>query len=92
MVIVPASAAMPEGLTFTVGQITWTTHGDGLTTTVLEGTQIQSGTSVASAPTTRMLAQAPDHRSRATREGRSTARIFSEHLIALIPSYSKLPN
>jgi len=39
MVIIPASAAMPEGLTFTVGQITWTTHGGGLTTTA-EETQI----------------------------------------------------
>jgi len=56
MVIVPASAAVPEGLTFTVGQITWTTHGGGLTTTVAEGTQIQSGMTAASAPTTRTLA------------------------------------
>jgi len=40
MVIVAASAAMPEGLTLTVSQITWTTHGDGLTTTTLEETQI----------------------------------------------------
>jgi len=56
MVIVPASAAVPEGLTFTVGQITWTTHGGSLTTMVSEGTQIQSGMSVASAPTTRLLA------------------------------------
>jgi len=54
MVIVPASAAVPEGLTFIVGQITWTTRGGGLTTMVSEGTQIQSG--ITSAPTTRMLA------------------------------------
>jgi hypothetical protein len=40
MVIVPAFAAVAEGLTFTVGQITWTTRGDGLTTTTLEKTQI----------------------------------------------------
>jgi len=40
MVIVPASAAVPEGLTFTVGQITWTTHGGGLMTMTLEETQI----------------------------------------------------
>jgi len=52
MVIVPASAAVAEGLTFTVGQITWTTHGDGLTTTTLEETQIQSGTVEASTPIT----------------------------------------
>ena len=54
MVIVPASATVPEGLTFTVGQITWTTRGGGFTTTVSEGTQIQSG--MTSAPTTRMTA------------------------------------
>jgi len=35
MVIVPASEAVAEGLTFTVGQITWTTRGGGLTTTTL---------------------------------------------------------
>ena len=54
MVTIPASAAVPEGLTFTVGQITWTTRDGGLTTTVSEGTQIQSG--IMSAPTTRMTA------------------------------------
>jgi len=48
MVIVPASAAVPEGLTFTVGQITWTTHGDDLTTTTSEETQIRSRTTTAS--------------------------------------------
>ena len=52
MVIVPASAAVPEGLTFTVGQITWTTHGGGLTTTTSEETQIRSGTTAASTPIT----------------------------------------
>ena len=48
MVIVPVSAAVAEGLTFTVGQITWTTRGDGLTITTLEETQIQSGAAEAS--------------------------------------------
>jgi len=52
MVIVLASAAVAEGLTFTVGQITWTTHGDGLATTTSEETQIQSGTAEASTPIT----------------------------------------
>jgi len=52
MVIIPASAAVPEGLTFTVGQITWTTHGGGLTTTASEETQIRSGTAAASTPIT----------------------------------------
>jgi hypothetical protein len=37
-IIVPASTAVSEGLTFTVGQITWTIHGGGLTTMTLEGT------------------------------------------------------
>jgi len=48
MVIVPASAAVAEGLTFTVGQITWTTHGGGLPTMTSKETQIQSGTAEAS--------------------------------------------
>jgi len=52
MVIVPASVAVAEGLTFTVGQITWTTRGDGLTTMTLEETQIQCGTAEASTPIT----------------------------------------
>jgi len=52
MVIVAASAAVPKGLTLTVDQITWTTHGDGLTTTASEETQIRSGITAASAPTT----------------------------------------
>jgi len=38
MVIVLASAAVPEGLTLTVGQITWTTRGGGLMTTTSEET------------------------------------------------------
>jgi len=44
MVIIPASAIVAEGLTFTVGQITWTTHAGGLTTTTLEENQIRSET------------------------------------------------
>jgi hypothetical protein len=52
MVIVPASAAVAEGLTFTVGQITWTTHGGGLAITTSEETQIQSGAAEASTPIT----------------------------------------
>jgi len=51
MVIVPASVAVPEGLTFTVGQITWTRRGGGLTTTASEGTQIRSATIAAFIPT-----------------------------------------
>ena len=52
MVIVPVSVAMAEGLTFTIGQITWTTHGGGLATTTLKETQIQSGIVEASTPIT----------------------------------------
>jgi hypothetical protein len=36
MVIIPASAVVAEGLTFTVGQMTWMTRVDGLTTMTLE--------------------------------------------------------
>jgi len=52
MVIVLASAAVPEGLTLTVGQITWTTRGGGLMTTTSKETQIQSGATTASTPIT----------------------------------------
>jgi hypothetical protein len=40
MVIIPASGAIAEGLTFTIGQITWTTRASGLMTMVLEENQI----------------------------------------------------
>jgi len=52
MVIAPASTAVAEGLTFTVGKITWTTRGGGVMTTTLEEIQIQSGTVEASTPIT----------------------------------------
>jgi len=42
MVIIPASAAVAGGFTFTVGQITWTTHAGGPMTTTLEENQIRS--------------------------------------------------
>ena len=56
MVIVPVFAVVAEGLTFTVGQITWTTRGDGLTTTTSEETQIraaEASTSITPTPRTR---------------------------------------
>jgi len=59
MVIVPASADVAEGLTFTIGQVTWTTRGDGLTTTTLGETQIQSGAAEASTPITPILRTRP---------------------------------
>jgi len=52
MVIILASTAVAEGLTFTVGQITWTTRGGGLTTTTPKETQIRSRTAEASTPIT----------------------------------------
>jgi len=55
MVIVPASAVVAEGLTFTVGQITWTTLGGGLATTTSEEIQIQSGAAEVSTPITPTL-------------------------------------
>jgi len=51
-VVIFASAAVAEGLTFTVGQITWTTRADGLTTTTLEENQIRSKTVEAVVPIT----------------------------------------
>jgi len=52
MVIILASVAVAEGLTFSVGQITWTTKVGGLTSTTLEETQIQSGTAEVMLPIT----------------------------------------
>jgi hypothetical protein len=40
MVIIPASIAVAEGLTFTLGQITWTTCIGGLTAMASEENQI----------------------------------------------------
>jgi hypothetical protein len=62
MVIIPDFAAVADGLTFIVGQITWTTGVDGFTVTTMEKAQIQSAsttsspamalTTLATAPTT----------------------------------------
>ena len=52
MVIISASTVVAEGLTFTVGQITWTTHDDGLTTTTLEEDQIRPKAAEVVVPTT----------------------------------------
>ena len=54
MVTIPASATVPEGLTFTVGQITWTTCSGGFATTVSKETQIRS--EITLSPTTRTTA------------------------------------
>ena len=57
MVIIPGSMAMPNGLTFTVGQITWTTGFDDFIAMTTEEAWIQSALTTASpasatAPTT----------------------------------------
>jgi hypothetical protein len=60
MVIIPDSAAVADGLSFTVGQITWTTGINSVTATATEEAQIRSASttfSSATAPTT--LATAP---------------------------------
>jgi hypothetical protein len=60
MVIIPHSAAVADGLSFTIGQITWTTSVNIFTATATEEAHIQSAlttSSSATAPTT--LATAP---------------------------------
>jgi hypothetical protein len=60
MVIIPESSAVADGLSFTVGQITWTTSVNSFTATTTEEAQIRSAwttSSSATAPTT--LATAP---------------------------------
>jgi hypothetical protein len=55
MVIIPDSVAVADGLTFTVGQITWTTGVNSFTTTTMEEAQIRSASTMSSsatAPTT----------------------------------------
>jgi hypothetical protein len=47
MVIIPASAAVAEGLMFTVNQITWTTRAGGIMAMALEENQIQSAATMA---------------------------------------------
>jgi hypothetical protein len=48
MVIIPDSMAVADGLSFTVGQITWTTGVNSLTTTATEEAQIQSALTTSS--------------------------------------------
>jgi hypothetical protein len=83
MVIIPDSVTVADGLSFTIGQITWTTSVNSFTATATEETQIQSAsttsssatapTALAMAPTT--LATAPTtpttHRSLPRYKGRS---------------------
>ena len=48
MVIIPGSMATPNGLTFTIGQITWTTGPNDLIATITEEARIQSASTAAS--------------------------------------------
>ena len=48
MVIISGSVAMPNGLTFTVGQITWTTGSDDFIAMITEEARIQSASTTAS--------------------------------------------
>jgi hypothetical protein len=60
MVIIPDTMAMANGLSFTIGQITWTTGVNSFIATTMEEVQIQSASttsSLATVPTT--LAMAP---------------------------------
>ena len=61
MVIILGSMATPNGLTFTIGQITWTTGSDDFIAMITEEARIQSASTTASpasatAPTTVDLA------------------------------------
>ena len=71
MVIIPSSMATPNGLTFTIGQITWTTGSDDFIAMTLEEARVQSASTTASptlatAPTTVDLALATQASSSAT--------------------------
>ena len=71
MVIIPGSMATPNGLTFTIDQITWTTGSDNFIAMTTEEAQIQSASTTASpasaiAPTTLGLASATPASSSAT--------------------------
>jgi hypothetical protein len=61
MVIFPDSMAMTAGLTFTIGQITWTTGSNDFVVTTMEEVQIRSTSTTSPTPasTTTMLAPAP---------------------------------
>ena len=71
MVIISGSMATPNGLTFTIGQITWTTGSDNFIAMTTEEAQIQSASTTAlpasaTAPTTLDLALATPASSSAT--------------------------
>ena len=52
MVIIPGSMATPNGLTFTIGQITWTTGSDDFIAMTTKEARIQSASTTASSAST----------------------------------------
>ena len=59
MIIIPGSMATPTGLTFTVGQITWTTGSDDFIAMTPEEARIQFAPTTAS-PTSAMAPTTTD--------------------------------
>jgi hypothetical protein len=51
MVIIPNSVSVADGLSFTVGQVTWTTIVNSFTTTTTEEVQIRSTSTMSSSAT-----------------------------------------
>ena len=89
MVIVSGSMATPNGLTFTVGQITWTTGSDGFIVMTTEEAWIQSAPTTASptsatAPTTMDLAPTTVHLAPTT----PTATPTTRHPLRSLPANS----
>jgi hypothetical protein len=59
MVISPDSRATAAGLTFTIGQITWTTGSNDFVASTMEGMQIQSASTTSLTPASVMTTLAP---------------------------------
>jgi hypothetical protein len=59
MVIFPDSMATAAGLTFTIGQITWTTGSNDFVALTTEGMQIQSASTTSPTPASATTTLAP---------------------------------
>jgi hypothetical protein len=59
MVIFPNSMATAAGLTFTIGQITWTTGSNDFVVTTMEEVQIRSASTTSPTPASTMTTLAP---------------------------------
>jgi hypothetical protein len=59
MVIFPESMAMAAGLTFTIGQITWTIGSNDFVVTAMEEVQIRSASTTSPTPASTMTMLAP---------------------------------